>query len=271
MPGVPVELHFTTAGPPKGTPIVLLHGFPLDGSLWSAQRDALTEVGYRVVLPDLRGHGHSPVGNGPATMAAMAVDVWRLADRLGLKTVILGGFSLGGYVALQMYKEQSQRILGLVLAGTRAEPETPEGRLARDRLVEEVRRGGMNVLVETMGPNFLTPATRKESPDLVRRVASVIRQNPSLGAIQALQGMRDRPDQRPLLPRLRVPTLILVGEEDPVTPPRLSEAMAAAIPQAELHVLSKAAHLTPVEAPHDFNRALLAWLSRLENAPARVG
>ncbi len=259
--GSDVELAYTLQGPQSGSPIILLHGFPLDRTMWKAQTDALVAAGHRVLRPDLRGHGLSPVRTQAATMDRMAQDVVRLADQLGFDRFLLGGFSMGGYVALQLYATRPQRVRGLLLVDTRAEPDAPEAQTKRRGMADQVRSRGLEVLVEAMVPRFFTPRTRALQSTLLVDVENVIRKTPREGAVQALLGMAERSDQRVLLPRVHVPTLIVVGAQDELTPPAASHAMAKGIDGAVLNVLPGAAHLTPVEAPDAVNSAMFRWLT----------
>ena len=258
--GQPVDLAFATFGPEGGFPVLLLHGFPLDRTMWARQAEALAAAGYRVLAPDLRGHGKSPVGAEPATMELMAKDVARLVLGAGAGRFALVGFSMGGYVAFELWREMPQRVAGLALVDTRAEPDPPEAREGRAKTAASVRRKGTEVLAESMLPKLLTEGAPDALKEEVRRV---ILANPKKGAADALLGMAERADARELLPKMDVPSLVLVGAQDPVTPPDAARAMAQALPRAELVVVEGAAHLTPVERPDEVTRALLAWLERV--------
>lgn len=258
-----VRLAGYATGPPDGMPVVLLHGFPFDRHLWEPQQDVLAQEGYRVVLPDLRGHGHSPSTPEVATMEAMASDVFRLLDRLQASRTVVVGHSMGGYVALAMYAAEPDRFAGLVLANTRAEADDEEGQAKRDEMATAVREGGSDVLVDRMFDKLMSPTTRERQPALVESVVRIMRQTPPEGAVNALMGMRDRPDRRDLLRKIRVPTLVIAGVDDPITPPDDARAMADAIPGARLEVLGGAAHLSMLESPKAFNEALLGFLDGL--------
>jgi pimeloyl-ACP methyl ester carboxylesterase len=255
------RLAYEEHGPPDGLPIVLLHGFPLSRAMWSAQVDLLRYQGHRVILPDLRGHGQSPVRDGPSTMEACAADLEDLLADVGVDRFLLGGFSLGGYVALEFARQHPERLLGLALVDTRAEPDTDEARRKRHETAESVRKQGIGVLETAMMPKLLTERTRIQRRDLAESVRRLIRSMPQEGAARALEGMAQRPDQRPNLPKLRMPCLVVVGDRDELTPPDASQAMAKALPDARLVVVPEAAHLVPMEAAHALNTALLDWLA----------
>lgn len=252
-------------GPPAGTPVVLLHGFPLARGMWGAQIEPLTRAGYRLILPDLRGHGESPVADEAGTIHDFSDDVEQLLEDLGVERFVLGGFSLGGYVALEFARHHMERLMGLALIDTRAEPDTEDARKKRYGTAAQVRKEGIGVLERAMLPKLLSDATRAKRADLVDTVRTLIRGTLPEGAAQALEAMAERPDQRPYLVELRMPALVAVGEKDELTPPASSRLMADALPHARLLRLPGAAHLSPLEASQEFNPAFLDWLRSLRN------
>lgn len=255
-----VDLPHSDHGPRSATAVVLLHGFPLDHRMWRAQREALEGAGFRVIVPDLRGLGKAPGGRATATMREYAGDVLRLVDRAGVGRFVLGGFSMGGYVAFEVARQAPERLKGLLLIDTRAEPDSDEARAGRAKTAEGVRANGVQVVADAMLPKMLTTGAPQALKDEVR---AMMLSQPVDGVTGALAAMGSRPDSRPLLPTLRVPTLILVGQDDPVTPPEASKVMAAAIPGARYEAIAGAAHLAPMERAGDVNAALLRWLRAL--------
>src|SRR5437763_10626095 len=203
-----LELAYDAAG--AGAPVVLLHGFPFNRSLWREQATALA-ASYRVVTPDLRGFGASTVVAEPATMESLAEDVAALLDELELKRVTLGGLSMGGYVALAFYRLFPRRVRALVLADTRPQADTAEARANRETLAGRALDEGMQPIADAMLPKLLAPATHKQRPEIVARVREMILQTPTAGAAAALRGMALRRDQTDLLPDILAPTLSLVG------------------------------------------------------------
>ncbi len=246
----------------EGAPVVLLHGFPFDRSMWRAQSEALAGE-FRVVAPDLRGLGETPAGGGDVTMTAMAEDVAALLDELSLKSVVLGGLSMGGYVAFEFVRLFPGRVRALVLADTRPQSETEEGRRTREETAERILKEGMTSVVDEMLPRLLTADTRGRSPGVVERLRAMILGTDPGGAAAALRAMAVRRDQAGLLPEITAPTLVVVGAEDPVTPPADAEAMAANIKGARLRIIEGASHLSNVERPGEFNRALVDFLRGL--------
>jgi pimeloyl-ACP methyl ester carboxylesterase len=243
--------------------VVLLHGFPLDRTMWSHQAPALAEAGYRVILPDLRGLGKSPAGDGPATMELMAKDVARLLVGLGIGRYVLVGFSMGGYVAFELLKQMRENVVALGLIDTRAEADEPEAAQKRVESAGSVRRRGTDQVAEQMLPKFLTESTRDDHPELQKQLIDLMLAQAKPGAANALLGMAERADMREQLKAIAVPTLVIVGEKDPITPVDSAKAMADAIPGAKLVVIPDAAHLTPVERPELVTRALLDWLRKV--------
>lgn len=237
-----------------GEPLVLVHAFPLDARMWEPQRRGLTSK-YRVITPDLRGFGRAGGERAPTVLQDHARDVLALMDHLGLHQAAVGGCSMGGYVALAVAALAPQRVSRLVLVDTRAGADTPEGRTGRDASIKSVREKGVAVLVAGMLPRLLRPGA---PDDVVQRVRAQGESQSVEGVAAALQMMRDRPDQTSVLHAFTMPTLVVVGAEDVLTPPAESERMVHFIPHARLHVIPGAGHLSSVEAPDAFNSAVLA-------------
>lgn len=255
-----IELGWEEAG--QGLPLVLLHAFPLNRRMWQAQQQALA-VRYRVITPDLRGHGESAVGEEDSTMERLAEDVARLLDALGLERVVLGGLSMGGYVAFAFLRRYAARLAGLILADTRAGADTEEGRRGRFETAAVAEKEGSAAIAERLLPKLLAPATHEKKPEVVRAVREMILATSPAGIARALRGMAARPDSSPLLPTINVPTLVLVGEEDMLTPPAEAEAMARSIPGAKLVKIPAAGHLSNLEQPAAFTAAVEEFLARL--------
>ena len=246
--------------------VVLLHGFPFNHTMWREQAEALGE-GYRVITPDLRGHGGTGLGVGAAApMEEMAADVSALLDELNVsRRVVLGGLSMGGYVALAFYRLFPERVRALVLADTRPQPDTEEARRAREETARRALREGMQTVADAMLPKLLVPSTREERPEVFERVREMILATRPEGAAAALRGMAARRDQTDLLQEIDVPTLIVVGSEDALTPPKDSETMHRAIRGSRLVVIEGAGHVSNLERPAEFNRALEDFLKGIES------
>jgi 3-oxoadipate enol-lactonase len=246
----------------SGAALVLLHGFPFDRSMWRGQAEALGGE-FRVVAPDLRGSGETSLGAGDVTMEILAEDVAALLDELSLGRVILGGLSMGGYVAFEFFRRFPERVRALVLADTRPQADTEEGRRTREENAQRALKEGMAPIVETMLPKLLAAGTREHDGEVVKDVRAMMLGASPEGAAASLRAMAVRRDQTELLPTINVPTLIVVGSEDALTPPADAEAMRAKIEGSRLFVVEGAGHLSNVERPEEFNRALGEFLRAL--------
>jgi len=252
-----IQMAYTDTG--IGSPIVLIHGYPFNRSLWSEQLTALSNS-YRVIAPDLRGFGETDPSAGPATMNRMAQDVAELMDRLQIRQAVIGGLSMGGYVALAFYKQFRSRVRNLILADTRAQADTEEAKQTRAQQAEKALSEGMAGIADAMLPKLLTPDTVSKRPEIVKRVRDMMLKTKPEGAAAALMGMAEREDQTPLLSQISAPTLILVGAEDAITPVADSEKMHRAIPNSRLVVLENAGHVSNLERTEQFNHTLLEFL-----------
>jgi 3-oxoadipate enol-lactonase len=257
-----VEIAYSDAGKGEKT-IVLLHGHPFDRSMWSEQIAAL-ESKYRIVAPDLRGYGESGLRGEVSTMSRMAEDVNQLLGFLRLEKVILAGLSMGGYAALEFYSLFPEKISALVLADTKASADAEEARKNRFETAEKLLLEGMEPLAKEMLPKVLAPETLENSPETVARVREMMLKTTPAGAAAGLRGMARRNDHITLLEKTNVPTLIIVGEKDELTPIAEAEKMNRAITNSLIVKISRAGHLPPVENPAEFNRALSDFLADLE-------
>jgi 3-oxoadipate enol-lactonase len=238
------ELNYDDVG--EGPPLVLLHAFPFDRRMWADTRVPRR----RVIAPDLRGFGESPLR--PFVIADLADDVASLLDALGIGRASIAGLSMGGYVALAFAHRHRARLEGLVLADTKPGPDTPEARQARGEAIELVRGQGVAAYLDKQLPRLLSPGA---APDLRAHARSLGLQRPE-SVIAGLEALRDRPDRRGELRHISCPTLVIVGTEDTLTPPAEAREMAAAIPGARLIELPGAGHLVNLEAPEAFAAAL---------------
>ncbi|MCA1683005.1 MAG: alpha/beta hydrolase [Actinobacteria bacterium] len=259
--GTPIRYLDAGHGHPA---VVLLHAFPLQAAMWDDQVEALAGR-WRVLAPDLAGFGSTPPPAEPraATMGDAATTVAGLLDHLGLGPVVVGGLSMGGYVAFALLRSRPELVAGLVLADTRAGADTPEVAERRTAQEAQVAERGTAELVEPMLASLLSDETRAERPEVVDRARSLMAANPPAGVIAALEAMKGRPDATAELATIGVPTLVVVGEHDEPSPPAEAEAMAAAIPGARLEVIPGAGHLSNLERPEVFTAALETFLARL--------
>ena len=255
-----IQLGYTDTG--LGLPVVLLHGYPFNRTLWNEQVSSLSN-GYRVITPDLRGLGESESRPGAATMNRMAQDVAALLDHLEISRAVIGGLSMGGYVALAFYKQFPSRVRALILADTRAHADTEEGKQTRHQQAEKALAEGMAGIADAMLPKLLTPETVSKRPEVVKRVRDMMLKTKPEGAAGALLGMAEREDLTSLLSQITCPTLILVGHEDPITPVQDSEKMHREIAGSRLVVIENASHVSNLERTEQFNEELTRFLNLL--------
>lgn len=255
-------LAFDDNGP--GPVVVLLHGFPFDRTMWSYQ---VAEVGatYRVITPDLRGHGETAAPDGAYPIDDMADDVIDLLDALQLtEPLVVGGLSMGGYIALSLALRYPERLRGLILIDTKAGADTPEAAANRLNLARQVEETHSTAaVVDGMLPRIFSSVTREHRPEAIEMIHERMVKTHPRAVAGALRGMAARPDRTGDLPRIAVPTLVLVGEDDAVTPPADARLMAESIPNARYEVIPNAGHLAPVENPEATSRAILAFLDGL--------
>jgi 3-oxoadipate enol-lactonase len=257
-----VDLHVLVRG--TGLPLVLVHAFPLDHSMWSAQIERFASQA-QVIAPDLRGFGSSGVTAGTVTMEQLADDLAAILDQLAVtEPVVLCGLSMGGYAAFQFARKYPQRLRALVLSNTRSAADTPEARQARLKMVDQVLADGSAVVADAMLPRFFTAESYHRVPGAVEFVRERILLTPAEGIAAALRGLAERPDVTDFLSQLRVPTLVVAGSDDVITPESEMRAMAAKIANSEFIVLPGVGHLSALQAPVEFNSVLARFLRRLE-------
>jgi pimeloyl-ACP methyl ester carboxylesterase len=256
-----IEIGFDDEG--SGSPVVLLHGYPFNRTMWRDQVEELKRH-HRVIVPDLRGHGETTVTPGVATMEDMAEDVAALLESLEVSRFLLGGLSMGGYVALAFYSLFPSKVRSLVLTDSRAQDDTQEARRNREVQAEKALSEGMEAIADGLLPKLLARETISQGPDIVKRVRDMIVATNPEGAAAALRGMAQRPNRIPLLSNINAPTLILVGSEDALTPVTDAELMHREIGGSLLRIIEGAGHVCNLEKPEEFNRALVEFLNDIE-------
>lgn len=255
-------LTWDDVGPHRGAlTVVLLHGFPHDRSLWSGQVSAHDTAfpGTRLLVPDLPGFGRSAPLAVPG-MDGHADAVAALLDAAGVSQAVIGGLSMGGYVAMAFWRRHPDRVRALILMDTKAGADDDAGRAKRRELIATVQRDGVGMLVDGLVASQLGPVTLEREPAAVERVAVMLRRAPALGVVSAAQAMMDRPDSTGTLETITVPTLVLVGVDDLLTPVTESIAMSSAIRGSRLVTIPDAGHLAPLEQPQVVNAAIAEFL-----------
>ena len=255
-------LAFDDDGP--GPVVVLLHGFPLDRSMWTHQRSSVGAV-YRVISPDLRGHGSSAAPDGIYTVDSMADDVLELLDALQLtEPLVIGGLSMGGYLALSIAVRHPERVKGLMLMNSRAAADTPEAAKAREQRAEEIERSGeTEPVISAMLPRMFARKTFERHPELVARMHARMLRTPARTIAGTLRGLAIRPDRSADLPSISIPTLVMAGLEDQIIPLEESQRIVDLVPNARLVTIPDAGHVAPLENPESANAAILKFLESI--------
>jgi pimeloyl-ACP methyl ester carboxylesterase len=244
------------------TAVLFLHAFPLSRRLWQPQLAALSPH-HRYLVLDAPGFGGSALAGPVSRMEDLAAQALALLDHRSIERAVVAGLSMGGYAALALVEAAPERLRGLILSDTRAAADTPEGRQGRFDSAALALREGSGALAGTLLPKLLGDTTRRERPEIVDRVAGWIAEAPREGVAAAQRGMAERPDRFAVLHRLAVPALVLVGEEDGLTPPDDSRRLAEALAGSRLEIVPGAGHLSSLEAPDTWNAAVAAFLQTL--------
>lgn len=259
------QASFLVSDRGSGTPLVLLHGFPLDHRMWEAQVAALSDR-FRVIAPDLRGFGQSR-SQEPFTIESLADDVHALLEQMNALPCLLAGLSMGGYVALAYAKKYPGDLRGLILIDTKADADSAEAKEGRQKMIELVQKSGSSAVADQMLPKMLTKDAPAARPQTASELRKLIESCPPKTIENALAAMRDRPDRTGELSSIKVPTLILVGDGDVLTPPAVAQAMQEKIPQAQLITIQGAGHMSPMEQPEQVNRAIRQFVEGIEQRP----
>lgn len=245
-----------------GLPLVFLHAFPLNRSMWKPQVTALSRK-FRTIAIDLRGHGESDAPLWSFSLDHYADDVCALLDHLAIEQAVLVGLSMGGYVGFAFSRKYGNRLKALVLADTRAQADSQEGRTGRFHLAQTAYGRGAEAVADTMLPKLLGPTSLRTNPDLVESVRNIIHQTPVSGIVVDLMAMAGRPDSVPHLRTIACPTLVVIGQEDNTTPLADAQLMASEIPGARLAVIPTAGHLSNLEQPDVFNELVKGFVEGL--------
>jgi pimeloyl-ACP methyl ester carboxylesterase len=254
-----IKISFVDRG--QGATLLLVHGFPLDHSMWNGQIEALS-ARYRVIAPDLRGFGQSGVTEGTVTMAQQADDLAALLDFLSIREpVVYCGLSMGGYIALEFWRKYSKRLRALILCDTRSAADMPEAAANRLVIAEKVMPEGSQIVADVMMPKLFHPITLQKQPEVVEKLKQVMCATDPRG-VAAARGMAQRADFTAELPRIACPTLIIVGKGDAISPAAEMQGISNAIPNAEFKIIPQAGHMAPLEQPADVNAAIELFLKR---------
>jgi pimeloyl-ACP methyl ester carboxylesterase len=249
----------------SGPPVVLLHPFPANHELWKPAAQALISQ-YRVILPDLRGHGDSGIGTGPATMEKHAADIARVLDHEEVARAAFVGVSIGGYVLFEFWRKYRARMEALVLCNTKAQSDTPEARASRLQAAAEVIERGTEPFFESMLPKLIGKTTYNTRPDLVEGALRMMRKMSPEDVALVQRGMAERPDSVETLKTVNVPTLVVTGDEDVFTGVPEAELMRRNIPGSQMKVIGRAGHYSPWEQPEDVGKLVRQFLDTVRGA-----
>jgi len=251
------EIYYDIAG--SGPPVVLLHPFPAHHEFWLPLGKFLSSR-YQLIMPDLRGHGESTLGEGPATMQKHAADIARVMDAAGVDRAPLIGVSIGGYTIFEFWRRFRDRVSALVLSNTKASADNSQARAARIEAADDVLKRGTGPFLESMLQKLLGETTRRSRPDLVEGAHRMMRKMSAEGVAGVQRGMAERPDSISTLKTIAVPTLIITGDEDTMTGLPEAEVMKQHIAGAQMKVVAKAGHYSPWEQPEEVGKILRQFL-----------
>jgi len=255
-----MRLSVRESGDPQGPAVVLLHAFPVNGDMWEPQRGALRA--FRTIAPDLRGFGATPLA-APWFVEHAVDDLFETLSALGVEKAALVGLSMGGYVALRAVEKNPSRVRALVLCDTRAEADANENKIKRAAAVDFVRAKGVAAFAAPFFQDALAPKTLTEKPQVVAALKALAEKAAPESVMAALAALAARADMTAALANVKVPTAVLVGSQDRITPLPLSEAIRSRVPGAELHLIPDAGHFSNAENPAAFNERLVSFLTRL--------
>jgi len=261
LPNHGLQLAYDDLG--NGFPVVLLHAFPFDREMWVPQHGLLTVQGIRILAPDLPGFGQSTEGNAPLSIEGVADVIAAFLTELNIDRVVMCGLSMGGYVAMAFARKYPSMVAALILADTRAGPDDEAARAGRDKSIEAVKRDGAANFATSMLPKLLSEHSRNTMPRLVEFAEMIATRQKESSIIAALQALRERTDAAPGLAEITVPTLVIVGEFDVVTPPLTAARLAAHVKGSELIHIPEAGHLSNIENPDVFNAGVLKFLKKV--------
>jgi len=254
------EISYRALG--DGPPVILLHPFPVNHEFWLPVAEALS-TRYRIVLPDLRGHGDSGSGDGPATMDKHAADIARVMDDAEIGRAPLVGVSLGGYALFEFWRRHRGRVAALGLCNTKAPADGTEARNARLQAANDVIERGTEPFFQSMVPRVFSKSTQEARPDLVKGALRMMRKMSPEDVAQVQRGMATRPDSVDTLKTINVPTMLVTGEDDILTGVNEAELMRRHISNSQMRVIPKAGHYAPWERPDDATRILREFLGEI--------
>lgn len=257
------KIFYIDSGGSERLTIILIHGFPLSHEMWRSQIEVLGTK-YRVIAYDIRGHGKSEIGDGQYTIELFVDDLIELLNQLKIEKAILCGLSMGGYIALRTVEKNPERVKALILADTQSKSDSNEAKLKRAASVKAIKTYGVRTFADSFVKTVLTKDSVSKKNNAWKEITRLVQKNSSRSVCGTLIALAGRTDTTSTLSSIKVPTLILVGEQDNLTPPSASQEMHNKIPASETHVLPNSAHMSNLENPDEFNKHMLNFLNRLD-------
>lgn len=242
-------------------PIIFIHGFPYDHNMWHAQIEELSKD-YFCVSYDIRGLGESPAGDGQFTMESFVDDLETLVDEMNLDKPVLCGLSMGGYISLRAMERMQNKFSALILCDTKSEADNNEGKLKRAAAIRQINSGKFYDFIESFVLNCFGEKFIKENNTDYRKIVDRSKRNNPAGVKGCLLAMAGRTDTTESLAKIKIPTLVICGSEDKLSPPDVMMSMADKIPNANFVLVEKAGHMTPFENPNAVNKAIKDFLTR---------
>jgi 3-oxoadipate enol-lactonase len=257
------SIDYSIYGKTSGLPVVFIHGFPFSQEMWRSQVAELSSD-YRMITYDVRGHGKSEVGDGQYAIEFFVDDLIGLLDHVQIEKAVVVGLSMGGYIALRAIERNPERFKGLALCDTRSEADPNEGKIKRAGNIKSVKTDGVKKYAEGFVRAVFAPQTFERNPEAIKFIRNIIENTSPISIAGTLLALASRTDTTESLSKINVPTLILVGEHDALTPVSAARSMNEKIRQSELYVISDAAHLSNLENPEEFNKHLSGFLRRIK-------
>ena len=258
-----LTVNYELAGRTDGRPVVFIHGFPFSQAMWQPQVEALPSD-LQIITYDVRGHGESDIGDGQYLIEFFVDDFFGLLDHLKIRRAVVCGLSMGGYIALRAIERNPERFAGLVLADTRSEADTNDGKSRRAASIKTVQTSGVKVFADGFLKAVFAADSFESKPESIEFIREIIEKTSPVAIIGNLIALAARTDTTASLSSIKVPTLILVGEHDTLTPPAAAQAMKEKISKSELVTLRNAAHMSNLENHEAFNQALKKFLSKFQ-------
>lgn len=258
-----LTMNYVERGTPGGIPILFVHGFPFNLEMWEPQMRALPNH-FRAIAYDIRGHGQSDVGDGQYSIEFFVDDLIALLDHLVVSKTIICGLSMGGYIALRAIERHPDRFNGIVLCDTKSEPDSNESKVKRAVSLKSLKTNGIQQFADGFVKSVLAETTLRSNQSVVQKVKAMIEANSPIGIGGTILALACRTDTTATLSKLSIPTLLLCGEHDALTPPGDAEFMHQRIKGSELHIIPDAAHLSNMENPTFFSDKLVSFLKTMQ-------